>query len=266
MAWSQSQANDARDGPYRQTVALATARIGGFDAKSAEALTLIARGSGAPFEERFRTASASASGALSDAAVSDPASTRSTRDAFDQYLSEHAKLLALDEDGQHDDAVTAATGDGPGEHGVRRVRSRVGARARHARRPTSPTTSTTRPRSSLPRGLAGPARRVGGRGAGVAGRVGTPAGVPMRTRRVLALVASLLAVAAVATACESDSSPSADEAPTTAAPATPATTAAPPAPDCGNPVASFAPLNPMPAPGDMPAGTLHGRRSSSAGG
>ncbi len=77
----------------------------------------------------------------------------------------------------------------------------------------------------------------------------------MRTRRVLALIVSLLAVAAVATACESDSGPSADEAPTTAAPATPATTAAPSAPDCGNPVASFAPLNPMPAPGDMPAGT-----------
>ena len=113
VAWSQSQANDARDGPYRQTVALANGRIGGFDAKSAEALALIARGSGAAFEERFRTASASAAGALSDAAVSDPASTRSTRDAFNQYLSEHAKLLALDQDGQHDDAVAAATGTGP---------------------------------------------------------------------------------------------------------------------------------------------------------
>ena len=77
----------------------------------------------------------------------------------------------------------------------------------------------------------------------------------MRTRRVLALVASLLVVAAVATACESDDSPSADQAPTTVAPATPTTTAAPPAPDCGNPVASFAPLNPMPAPGNMPAGS-----------
>jgi polar amino acid transport system substrate-binding protein len=41
---------------------------------------------------------------------------------------------------------------------------------------------------------------------------------------------------------------------TEAPPATPATTAAP-APDCGNPVASFPPLNPMPDPGDMPAGT-----------
>jgi hypothetical protein len=112
VAWSQSQADDARDGPYRQTVALANGRIGGFDAKSAEALALIARGSGAAFEERFRGTSASASGALSDASSADPASTRSTRDAFNQYLSEHAKLLTLDQDGKHNDAVAAATGTG----------------------------------------------------------------------------------------------------------------------------------------------------------
>jgi hypothetical protein len=128
VAWSQSQADDARDGPYRQTVALTNGRIGGFDAKSAESLALIARGSGAAFEERFRTASASAAGALSDASVSDPASTRSTRDAFNQYLSEHAKLLALDQGGQHDQAVAAATGTGPANAAFAEF-DRVSARA-----------------------------------------------------------------------------------------------------------------------------------------
>lgn len=112
LAWAQSHANDARDGPYDQTVALATARIGGFDAKSAEALALIARGSGAPFEERFSSASSSASSALSDAAVAGPESTRTVRDAFVHYLSEHTKLRQLDDGGQHDQAVAAATGTG----------------------------------------------------------------------------------------------------------------------------------------------------------
>ena len=47
-----------------QTVALATARINAFDAKSAEALTLINRGSGQPFEERFKTVSKAATAAI----------------------------------------------------------------------------------------------------------------------------------------------------------------------------------------------------------
>ena len=58
----------------------------------------------------------------------------------------------------------------------------------------------------------------------------------------------------LATACDGDDNPSADRATAGETPATTATTAAP-APDCGNPVASFAPLNPMPPPGDMPSGT-----------
>ena len=47
MAWSQSKANKTRSNAYFATVELATARIDAFDAKSAESLTLIARGSGA---------------------------------------------------------------------------------------------------------------------------------------------------------------------------------------------------------------------------
>ncbi len=90
------------------------ARIGGFDAKSAEALTLIARGSGAPFEERFTTTAGDASQAiernlLGAAPGSDEAATAST---FARYVSEHKKLRALDDGGQHDQAVAAATGDG----------------------------------------------------------------------------------------------------------------------------------------------------------
>lgn len=76
----------------------------------------------------------------------------------------------------------------------------------------------------------------------------------MRRRTFVTLVAGLLAVAMLVTACEGDDDPSADRATAGETPATTATTA-PPAPDCGNAVASFAPLNPMPPPGDMPSGT-----------
>jgi hypothetical protein len=114
VAWAKAQANDARAGPYRQTVGLASARIGGFDAKSAEALTLIARGSGAAFEERFQATSGAASAAmardLSDAA---PGSAQAaTVAAFQRYVAEHKKLRALDDGGQHDQAVASATGTG----------------------------------------------------------------------------------------------------------------------------------------------------------
>jgi hypothetical protein len=111
ITWSKGQADDARAGPYRQTVALATARIGGFDAKSAEALTLIARGSGAPFEARFTKTAGDASAAIERNLVgaapgSDEAETASS---FARYVSEHEKLRALDDGGQHDQAVAAAS-------------------------------------------------------------------------------------------------------------------------------------------------------------
>jgi hypothetical protein len=107
MTWSRGQSEDARDGPYRRTVALATARIGAFDAKSAEALTLIARGSGAPYEDRFQAVSTEAKNAL--AANSHD---QETATALDRYLAEHRKVRAADDGGTYEAAVALATGDG----------------------------------------------------------------------------------------------------------------------------------------------------------
>jgi polar amino acid transport system substrate-binding protein len=76
----------------------------------------------------------------------------------------------------------------------------------------------------------------------------------MRPRPLVAIAVGLLALSMCATACD-DGGSSNDRATADTTPATTATTAPPAAPDCGNPVASFAPLNPMPAPGDMPSGT-----------
>jgi hypothetical protein len=109
VARAQSDAKDARDGPYRLTVALAGARIAGFDAKSAEALALIARGSGAPFEARFAATSKSATTALSDLRADE---AQAVRRAFAHYVVEHGNVQRLDASGQHDQAVAAATGEG----------------------------------------------------------------------------------------------------------------------------------------------------------
>jgi hypothetical protein len=107
MTWSRAQTDDAIDGPYRRTVALATARIGGFDAKSAEALTLIGRGSGAPYEERFQAVSTEA-----ENAVGDGFADRATAEALAKYLAQHREVRALDDGGQYDAAVALATGEG----------------------------------------------------------------------------------------------------------------------------------------------------------
>jgi hypothetical protein len=104
-AWSRSSSQDARDGSYQQTVALATARINGFDAKSAEALTLINRGSGQPFEDRFKTLAKSASSALGSQQAA-------TGAAFDKYLTAHKQVRAFDDGGKWDQAVALATGTG----------------------------------------------------------------------------------------------------------------------------------------------------------
>lgn len=75
----------------------------------------------------------------------------------------------------------------------------------------------------------------------------------MRTRRISVIVGGLVVLALFASACD-DSDSDTGRADTTT---TTTTTTAPAAPavDCGNPVASFAPLDPMPAPGEMPAGS-----------
>lgn len=68
-------------------------------------------------------------------------------------------------------------------------------------------------------------------------------------RRPLALVA-LVVLALLVAACDDSDSDRADSKTTTTTSTAPA-----PAVDCGNPVASFPPLDPMPAPGEMPAGS-----------
>jgi hypothetical protein len=113
VAWSRGRASDARKGPYAETVALATARIDAFDAKSAESLTLIARGSGQAYEDRFKSVSAGATSALTPADIGRFGKPEAdARDALAVYVNAHRRLRAADDRGDFDGAVKSATGTG----------------------------------------------------------------------------------------------------------------------------------------------------------
>lgn len=107
MAYAQSKASDVRNGPYAQALGLSQARIDGFDAKSAESLTLISRGSGEVFETRFVE--------KAEAATTSLRNLRETPaiDELTAYLAVHGQVRALEEAGDWDGAVALATGSDP---------------------------------------------------------------------------------------------------------------------------------------------------------
>ncbi|MGI8869478.1 MAG: hypothetical protein ACR2F6_11670 [Mycobacteriales bacterium] len=109
MALAQSKANDARNGAYLATVRAAVARTDGFDARSAEALTLINRGSGAAYEERFKTLAANATPVLAALAGGGSSSEKAMRSTFAAYLARHKQIRAKDDGGNWEGAVELAT-------------------------------------------------------------------------------------------------------------------------------------------------------------
>ena len=127
MAWSQSKANKTRSNAYFATVELATARIDAFDAKSAESLTLIARGSGGAYDASYNDLAANAGVILNDAASRGGANEQAAQTAFTKYQAVHDKIRALDNDGKWDDAVALATGAKPNgrQCGVQDLQRRV---------------------------------------------------------------------------------------------------------------------------------------------
>jgi hypothetical protein len=117
LAWSQSKAKDTRNGAYFATVELATARIDAFDAKSAESLTLIARGQGQAYEASFQNLAKNVQAILADVAARGGApnariasNQRVIREEFNDYLTLHKKIRTLDDAGNWDGAVNLATG------------------------------------------------------------------------------------------------------------------------------------------------------------
>lgn len=97
-----------RTGPYATALALSDARIAAFDAKANESLTLISRGSGASYEAAWVASAEVTAGRLGDATAID-ASLARLEDQWAAYAAVHADVRALDDGGQWDAAVAAAT-------------------------------------------------------------------------------------------------------------------------------------------------------------
>ncbi len=108
MTVAQSRVSDVRDHSYAAALAVAQARIAGFDAKAAESLTLVNRGSGAADEKQWQQDAATVRAELSVAAKAGVDSQASTR--FEAYAGVHTAIRTLDDtQGRWDDAVTRAT-------------------------------------------------------------------------------------------------------------------------------------------------------------
>jgi hypothetical protein len=107
----KADVDTTRDGVYAATLSTAQARIAGFDAKSNESLTLIARGSGGAFEKAWQASDAAVTAELTELGQN-PASSSLSPLPWPQYASVHKQIRGLDDSGDWDGAVTLATGTG----------------------------------------------------------------------------------------------------------------------------------------------------------
>lgn len=101
-------ARSVASGPYAATVATSQALSLATDAKSMESFTLIKRGSGADFEESYQTSLADAQDLLAEAQDAVDGDTRS-QDLLAAWDAKHAEIRELDDGGDWDAAVEAAT-------------------------------------------------------------------------------------------------------------------------------------------------------------
>lgn len=98
-ATRSSSNSDIQDGAYISAVTEATARTAANDAKANESRRLIQRGSGQGFEDAWVFAQG----------VVDENVSAQTAVLWDDYVAEHEAIVALDEAGNWDKAVAAAT-------------------------------------------------------------------------------------------------------------------------------------------------------------
>jgi YD repeat-containing protein len=111
MTLAEHSATDVRSGSLANTIGLATVRTDAFDAKSAESLTLINRGSGQPFEAQYQSLIRNATTALSGISTRAPVSP--TDDALRTYETAHRLVRQHDDSGDWDGAVRLATTTDP---------------------------------------------------------------------------------------------------------------------------------------------------------
>lgn len=92
-----TESSTVRTGSYAQAVAASDARSAGNDAKANEALRLVSRGSGKAYEQKWVAAAKT----VTDTGVAGR--------QWSAYAAAHAKIVALDDGGDWDGAVAAAT-------------------------------------------------------------------------------------------------------------------------------------------------------------
>jgi hypothetical protein len=100
-------ADEAVGGSLQRADRVAQARSAAFDARSSEALTLINRGNGAAYEQRWQESSAVVREALGER-LCDPDGCLS--DLYEAYATAHAGVRALDDGGDWEQAVLASLG------------------------------------------------------------------------------------------------------------------------------------------------------------
>lgn len=105
VAAAGSTATTTIDTSYAAATAYARARTAAFDARSNEALTLIARGNGAPFELEWSQQASLTTQELDRALQAGPVDAS---DAFAEYVADHTEVRRLDDEGKYDEAVKAA--------------------------------------------------------------------------------------------------------------------------------------------------------------
>lgn len=103
-----SSAVSTVEGPYAAATAYARARSAAFDARSNEALTLIARGNGSAYERSWVRLAETTSKYLARAKDADPNRAAAAADEFGGYTTAHQNVRALDDAGDHGAAVTSA--------------------------------------------------------------------------------------------------------------------------------------------------------------
>ncbi len=106
QATAISAADDAVGSSLQRADRVAQARAAAFDARSSEALTLINRGNGAAYEQRWQESSGAVRAALVDRC--DPDSCLS--DLYEAYATTHIDVRALDDGGDWEKAVQASLG------------------------------------------------------------------------------------------------------------------------------------------------------------
>ena len=112
-----------RDGVYAATLSTAQARIAGFDAKSNESLTLIARGSGTAFEKAWQASSTRGQGRARRPRAEPGVLGPRARCRGPSTPGSHQQIRALDDAGDWEGAVDLATGRIPARATPRSPRS-----------------------------------------------------------------------------------------------------------------------------------------------